>query len=77
MFTAHYHDTPEHGGFSAEYQTETPNCKPYYSLRIGTDLTVFLAPDRMKMLEDVLAEARREREVAAIKADQAEFQGVA
>lgn len=68
---ATYNDRPEYGEFVVKYKTDTPDCKPYYALRFGGGLSIFLNPDRMKMLEDVLAEARRDRELTAIVADQA------
>lgn len=59
-----YQDRAEYGGFIANYKPDTPNCEPYYELKMGADLTVFIEPDRLQELEDVLKVARCERETA-------------
>lgn len=53
-FSAHYNDRPEYGEFGAEYETKTPNCKPYYTLKFGPDLRIFIEPDRLQELSHVI-----------------------
>lgn len=74
--TAHYNDSPEDGDFIVIYETETQGCSPYFTLRFGGGLSVFLNPDRLRVLAHVINEAITAQSWTMLEA-QSEAEGAA
>lgn len=73
--SAHYNDRPEYGDFVVKYETETQGCKPYFTLRLGTDLAVFINPERLRQLAHVINEAVTAQSWAMLEANNTQAKG--